>query len=145
MISRTKISLPDHWHFTTDIQVRVTDLNYGNHLANDKVASLIHEARVRFLQRLGKTEIDLFGLGLIQTDAVIVYKNQAFLGDVLKFEICLSEISKIGITLHYRITKENLEIARAKTCLAFFDYQKQKLVRATPEVDEFFTHLTKIQ
>jgi len=85
MISRTKISLPDHWHFTTDIQVRVTDLNYGNHLANDKVASLIHEARVRFLQRLGKTEIDLFGLGLIQTDAAIAYKNQAFLGDILKF------------------------------------------------------------
>jgi len=75
---RLKLVLPNEWHYKTNIRVRVTDLNYGNHLANDKVLSLIHEARVRFLQEYGQSEVSFFSNGLIQIDTQLVYKNQAF-------------------------------------------------------------------
>jgi acyl-CoA thioesterase FadM len=46
---RIKLKPLSEYSFHTDIVVRTTDLNYGGHLGNDKLLSLIHEARVAFL------------------------------------------------------------------------------------------------
>ncbi len=50
-MARVQIDFPEHFCFTTDIDVRITDLNYGGHLGNDKFLSIAHEARVRFLKQ----------------------------------------------------------------------------------------------
>ena len=55
-MTRIKIELPETYLFSTEIPVRITDLNYGNHLGNDAILSLLHEARVRFLAYYGWTE-----------------------------------------------------------------------------------------
>jgi acyl-CoA thioesterase FadM len=46
---RIKIEMPEHFTYTTEMPVRISDINYGGHLSNDSIVSLIHEARVRFL------------------------------------------------------------------------------------------------
>jgi hypothetical protein len=43
---RLKLELPAGFPFRTTLTVRVTDLNYGNHLGNDALLGLLHEARV---------------------------------------------------------------------------------------------------
>jgi acyl-CoA thioester hydrolase len=53
---RVKLKPLDHYPFSTDITVRTTDLNYGGHLGNDRLLSLIHEARVAFLKYRGLTQ-----------------------------------------------------------------------------------------
>lgn len=144
MSARAKISIPQEVHFSTQIQVRISDLNYGNHLANDKVLTLMHEARVQFLRKYNQTEIQFFDLGLIQADTVIIYKQQAFLGDLLTFDLSVADLSKVGVNIYYKITKEKQEIARAKTNLAFFDYSKQKLVLLSARTREFFQTLLSL-
>jgi len=126
---RIKLELPDKFQFRTQIPVRITDLNYGNHLANDALLSIMHEARVRFLAHLGYTETDIDGCGIIMGDAVIIYKSQAFYGDILSIDVAVSDISKKSCDLYYRISAvpERL-IATAKTLIVFFDYQQQKPV-----------------
>ena len=52
-MSRVQIKLPETFVFHTDIAVQIGDINYGNHLANDAMLRLCHEARLRFLRRLG--------------------------------------------------------------------------------------------
>lgn len=126
---RTKLQMPDQYQFSTQINVRITDLNYANHLANDSLLSLLHEARVRFLDSYGYSEIDIEGVSTMMADAVIIYKSQGFYGDSLTIEIGMGDISKKSCDLYYRITKPDQKVvALCKTAIVFYDFQNQKPV-----------------
>ena len=88
-MARIKIDLPDNFSFTTSIQVRITDINYGGHVGNDAILSLVHEARMQFLKQLGYTELEFAGVGLIMADAAIEFRNELFYGDVVIVSSCL--------------------------------------------------------
>jgi len=112
------------------IPVRITDINYGGHLGNDATLAYIHEARVQFLNHLGFTEKNVAGASIIMADAVIIYKSQAYYGDVLHIQVTVSDLSKRACDIIYQIIREGdqKEIARAKTRIAFFDYEKNLTV-----------------
>ena len=131
---RIKIELPEKFLFQTEISVRITDINYGGHLGNDSLLSIIHEARVRFLKHLSYSEKEVEGSGIIMTDAAIQYKAESFYGDALLIEVGVMDFSKIGCDIVYRITNSNTEkeIALAKTGIVFFDYKNKKVV-SVPE------------
>ncbi len=129
-MARISIHIPEKFSYTTELQVRVNDLNYGNHLSNDKVLTIAHEARVCFLNELGyQNEMDINGVGMIVTDAAVVYKSESFLHDVLLIEIGFADISKVGLDLIYRISKKTngQEVATVKTGIVFFDYDQRKI------------------
>jgi acyl-CoA thioester hydrolase len=139
-MARTKLHLPSKFTFTTEIPVRLTDLNYGNHLGNAQLLGIIHEARMQHLNSFGCTEIDIFGVGIVVSDSVVIYKNQGFYKDLLKIESAISDIHKYGCDFYYRITNKNknIEIAKAKTGILFFDYKKQKLALTPTEFKNKF-------
>ena len=128
---RTKLKLPSKFNFATEVVVRVNDVNYAGHLSNDKVLSFIHEARVRHLNQFDFTELDIDGVGSIMTEAVIVYKGEAFHGDILKIEVATCDFHKYGCDYYYKLSNKatNKEIARAKTGIVFFDYEKRRMVK----------------
>lgn len=130
-MARLQLPLPDPILFNTRITVRIGDINYGAHLANDAVLSLAHEARLQFLKSLGHSEMDTEGLGIIMTDAAICYKNQAFHGDTLSFSIGLTDFNRYGCDILYQVNDDNTgkEVARLKTGIVFFDYPQQKVAR----------------
>jgi acyl-CoA thioesterase FadM len=122
--------MPAVYPFKTELTVRITDINYGGHLGNADVLALMHEARVRFLKSFGYSEIDVEGFGTIMLDSAVVYKAQAFAGDVLQIEVAAGDFSRIGCDIFYRITNKTTgtEVALAKTGIAVFDYAGQKRV-----------------
>lgn len=130
-MARVKLQLPDTFQYFVDLRVRISDINYGNHLGNDAVLRLIHEARLRFLDRLGYSELDIEGVGLVMADAVIVYRSQAFYADLLTVAVGVDEFNRSGCDIFYRITNKDAdrEVARAKTGIVFFDYRKNKIAR----------------
>ncbi|RYY90292.1 MAG: thioesterase [Chitinophagaceae bacterium] len=130
---RIRLQLPGQLPFTTTIPVRVTDLNYGNHLGNHALLGLIHEARMQYLASIGATELSFFGAALIMSDSAIEYKGEAFFGDQLLFEVGAAEFSRVGFELFYRVTKDEGKtlIALAKTGMVCFDYEQRK-VTAVP-------------
>jgi len=123
------LKLPDDFSFSTDVRVRISDINYGNHLGNDALLSLVHEARLQFLQSRGFSELDIDGCGLILTDAVILYKSQGFHGDLLTILAAVGDFNKYGCDFFFKIIQKNSgkEVARAKTGIVFFDYNRQKM------------------
>lgn len=133
-MARIEIKIPDEKIFSTKLSVRVYDVNYGKHLGNDSVLSIAHEARVRLFSSHDYSEIDVEGLGIIQTDCAIVYKSEAFLGEILIVDIFVTDINKYGFDFIYKITEESSkrEIARVKTGIVFFDYSAKK-VKNIPE------------
>jgi len=132
---RTKLKLPAHFAFTTEMQVRINDVNYAGHLGNDHILSLIHEARARYLKQFGCTELDVFGTATIMVDAVVVYKSEAFHGDRITVQVTTDAFTKHGCDFIYRLTNKETrkEIARAKTGLVFFDYDKRKMTLVPDE------------
>lgn len=133
-MKRLKLQLPQKFDFTTDIQVYINNINYGGHLGNDSLLALIHEARIRFLKDNGFTESDICGVGIIMVDTVILYKSESFHGDVLTFDVAVSNIGKVGCDFYFRVTDKNTrkEVAHAKTGIVFFDYHARKVVN-TPD------------
>ena len=133
-MSRVQIKLPETFVFHTDIAVQIGDINYGNHLANDAVLRLCHEARLRFLRALGFSEMDVAGVGLIMADAAIRFQGQAFYGDVLRFDIGVSDIGSAGFALIYQIKRisDDAAIACVKNGMVFFDYARQSIANTPP-------------
>ena len=130
-MARIKLDLPERFRFSTEMAVRIGDINYGGHVGNDAVLGLIHEARLRFLKQYGFSEADAGGAGLIMTDAAVVYKSQAFHGDTLKIEVDVADFSAAGCDFVYRVTQQatGAEVARARTGIVFFDYAAGKVVK----------------
>jgi acyl-CoA thioester hydrolase len=129
-MSRVNLDLPDEFQFSTEMHVRIADVNYGGHLGNDSVLSMVHEARLRFLKHHGFTEANIDGVGIIMTDAVIVYKSEGFYGNILRVDVSVQDLSKVGCDFIFRLTNKESgsEIARAKTGVVFFDYEQKKIV-----------------
>ena len=122
-MARLSIALPETFLFSTEIDVRVTDLNYGRHLGNDAMLSLIHEARVRFLRARDMSEGDIDGTALILADVAICYRAEVFAGDRLRFDIALGDFARVSCDMLYRVTRveDNVRAAEAKTGLVFLD------------------------
>src|SRR5450755_2273025 len=98
---RIKIDLPENFCFSTSLVVRITDLNYGAHVGNDKVLSFLHEARVLFLQSLGYKERNIEGVGMIMADATPIFKNEMYYGDELVISIQSVHCRRVGFDLVY--------------------------------------------
>ena len=131
-MARIHIDLPDKFLFKTEIPVRASDINYGGHVGNDTILTLLQEARIQFYRQLGfKDEANFEGtIGQIITDAAVQYKAEAFLGDWLMVQLAVADFTKYGFDMLYRVTNEStkMEIARGKTGIVCFDYSKRKLV-----------------
>lgn len=136
-MARLSIELPETFTFITELPVRVSDLNYGNHVGHDSILTIMQEVRVEFYRKLGfKNELSFEGsVGQVIADAAIVYKSESFMGDVLICQIAVSNFTKYGFDILYLITNKatGKEIARGKTGIVCFDYDKRKIA-SVPQI-----------
>lgn len=135
-MARVHVEMPDSFSFATELDVRITDLNYGRHLGNDSMLGLIHEARVRFLGHHGLTESDVDGKPLVLADVVIAYRAEAFAGDRLRFDVAIGDRGRVGCDLVYRVTRvgDGRLVAEAKTGLVFLDPETRKPTALPPSI-----------
>ena len=121
---RIRIELPGSFVFATEVPICIGHINYGNHLDNAALLSLVSEARVRFFKSLGYSELDVEGLGIIVADAAIQYRSEAFHGEDLVFEMTANDFNKYGCDLLWRVSEQagGREVARGKHGIVFFDY-----------------------
>lgn len=135
-MARIKIDLPGQFSFTTKIPIRITDINYGGHVGNDSILSLIHEARVQFLASFGYSELDMAGTSLIMADVGIEFKHELFYGNSIIASVTAINFSKASFEIYYKLEKEEgdkkLLVAAAKTGMVCFDYKNRK-VAVVPE------------
>jgi acyl-CoA thioester hydrolase len=140
-MARVKLEIPAHKIFTTDIPVRITDINYGNHVGNDALVSIVHEARMQWLAANNYTELNIGGAALIMADLAVEYKAESFYGDTLNVTISIGEITKISFEIFYEITTTRMDkkilIANVKTGMVCFDYDARK-VTSVPEIFKKF-------
>jgi acyl-CoA thioester hydrolase len=129
---RKVINLPDVFTFSTDIPVRIGDINRRNHVSNTAFLVITEEARKRFFTSMGFTDNGM--PGYILTDTTILYLNQAYYGHDLRVEIGAGNMTAKALSLVYKIsdTETGVELARVESGMLFYDYQQRKVV-AIPE------------
>ncbi|HEX4918598.1 MAG TPA: thioesterase family protein [Limnobacter sp.] len=140
-MARLNLQFPDdHFVFETSLSVRITDINAGNHLANDSMISMISEARARFLFHFGVEEMNVDRIGIIVTDLATMYKNEAHARDLLRFEVGVMDFNKYGCDIIFRITRpaDGLLIALAKSGFVFYNYDHSKVVLMPERIRDTF-------
>jgi acyl-CoA thioesterase FadM len=139
-MARVKIDFPEHFCFSTIVDVRITDLNYGGHMGNDTFLSIAHEARVRFLKKIGfeSEGAGPGGIGIIMGDAAIIYKGEVRYGDTLAVDMAVGDFSRVGFDIFYRLTARNqgTVVALIKTGIIGYDYQSGRVMSIPDAVIE---------
>jgi len=128
-MSRITLDFPAPAIYSHPVRLRISDINYGNHLGHDTLVSLLHDARCGWLAKHGLTEL-----------TVDNYRAEAFYDDELQIELAIGEIGSKGAEIYHRVVgKEGVEVAVAKVGVVFFDY----IGRKAAAVPENFIQLAK--
>ena len=143
-MARIRIELPEKCLATFTIPIRITDINYGNHLGNNALVEVIHEARMQFLQKHDFTELDAAGTALIMSELLVEFKSEAFYKDILEVKIFAGEISRVGFEFFYSVStirnNQTLLIAKAKTGMVCFNYKEKKVESIPIELKNILSH-----
>lgn len=128
--------LPTSFQFTCQLPVRITDINYGGHVGNDRLLVYAHEARIQYLQEMGYTEMELDTTSLMLTKASLEIRSELFFGDQLSVAVQAMHFTSKGFDLLYKIEKiiagKPVLAAIVLTTMICFDY-KNKKVTSLPE------------
>ena len=131
-MQRVKINLPDNFNFSTNIKIRITDLNYGGHVGNDSFLSLIHEARQQFFNFFGYAELKIENASLIMTDALLEFKKELNYGDEVKISVVAGGFDKFGFDIFYKLEIVNNGVpvlaGKAKTGMICYNYESKKIM-----------------
>ena len=131
---RIKIDIPESFPFSTEIALYQSHMNYGGHLDNALLLTIVSEARLRFFKTFGYSELNVEGVGILIADAALQYKSEAFHGEIMMVRMAATEFSKHGCDLTWCMNERESgrEVARGKTGIVFFDYAARK-VAPVPE------------
>ena len=131
---RVKVTSPDHFLFSMERTVGISDVNYAKHLDSVAMVQILHEARLQFLASLGFTEANVFGLGMVVTDLAIDYRSESFSGDQLIIDVGVDDFNRYGFDIALQVTNSALEtvVCQAKIGAVFFDFDKHQITEVPP-------------
>jgi acyl-CoA thioesterase FadM len=137
-MARVSINEPEHYLFSTELEVYISMVNRGDHLGNESLIALLNEARLRFLSTTGADTLCKDGTFFINADLAVCYKTEARHADRLTIDIGLMDIGKYGADFVYRVSRssDGHVIAIAKTAMLLFDSTSSTLCEPASELWE---------
>ncbi|GAB4023222.1 MAG: hypothetical protein Fur0010_26450 [Bdellovibrio sp.] len=138
-MARIKLERVEKPLYSTTVSVTIDQINYGNHLGNDRFLSLAHEARMRFLNSINQTEMQFFDNSLIMSDAALMFRSEVTWGEDINIHIAISDVNEYSFDLLYTFVsaRDGREVARVKTGMTAFDYQNKKLSKWNDKAQNF--------
>ena len=131
---RIKVSVPDHFLFSMERSVGISDVNYAKHLDSVAMVKILHEARLQFLASLGFTEGNIFGLGMVVTDL----EGDCRAGSVGHGSVVRGGggrwLNRYGFGIGLQVTNSALDavVCNAKMGVVFFDFDRHKITELPP-------------
>ena len=117
--------------------IKQEDLNYGNHVGNERALLFFQWTIESFLRQNNLSETNIGdGSGFIQVEATVQYKKQLFLDQKIEVRITKIEIKGLKIIFEYEIyTGKELAITGTATVLAY-NYEEQKIKKIPAKFKE---------
>ena len=131
---RLHFDLPSHFRFATEVQIYISHVNYGGHLDNAQLLTLVSEARMQFFKALGYHEGDVEGFGIVVGDLGAQYRSEGFHGEVMRVELEPCDFNKYGFDLVFRMqeTSTGRDVACGKVGIVFVDPTAKKVALVPP-------------
>ncbi|MEH6550187.1 MAG: thioesterase family protein [Pseudomonadales bacterium] len=128
-MSRVVIDLPEEFPFSTDIEILVSHINRGDHLANEAIIAFANEAWVRYLRNLGIDDFVILGSQTINADLAVSLHSEGLYGEIARIDVVPANFHKYGCDFLFRICDKTSGrlIAKAKMGLLTYDYSEKKL------------------
>ena len=129
-MARIQFDLPEHFAFSTEVQIYISHVNQGGHLDNAQLLSLVSEARLRFFQAIDFPESDQPDVTIVVGDIVAQYKSEGFHGEVMCIRMTPADFNRYGFDLVFSVTEktQGREVARGKTGIAFVSKSHRRVV-----------------
>lgn len=120
------------------------DINYGGHLGNDAIVTLVGSARAGMYRSMGFSEGDLGDgeNGTIMSDLVVNYRAEAFVFDEIRIDSHIGELSTGNFRIFQRMVRNDTLIALAETGIVVFNYGQHRVGRLP---DIFAARLKEVQ
>jgi acyl-CoA thioester hydrolase len=102
-MARLQLDLPENFHFTAKIPVRIGDINRAWHLSHVNMVAILEEARAQFMVDRGfedKIRNVERKTGFILGDILVIFKGQGIMGRFWKL-ISPRWISRIRVLTWY--------------------------------------------
>ena len=137
----------EKFQFKACFTVRIGDINYGGHVANDRYLLFFHDARIQFLESLGFSEKDIGGAGLIMSDAYVRYKAEVFYGEELAVGVAATEMEGSRFKLEYEVERasDSKVVAAGYTTMVAFDYAARRVAKIPESFKKKIIHGTMDQ
>ncbi len=129
-MARVDIALPHQFAFATAISLNEGHINYRGHLDSVLLLSVVWEARQRFFESIGQSDLEGPGIGFVIADAAVQYRSEALLGETMLVQMTAADFTSKGCDLPWRMSEKDSgrEVARGKIGIVFFDYAARKAV-----------------
>jgi len=127
--------------FVTPVPVRWSDIDMYQHINHATMVTILEESRVPFLKEPFADAIGTTGLLIAEVN--VSYKGQLRLADSpLQVTIWVERLRAVDFTLGYEVRSaladpDSRPAVIARTQLATFDINEQKLVRIAPHQREY--------
>lgn len=107
--------------FCQSYNISIRDINYGKHLDHLALLNYLHETRVRYLNSLGVSELNVDGInsGLVVTELNCKYRKECFYGDLIEVKLSTKRASQTRLNFIYHIYREGILAAEAVITTAF--------------------------
>ncbi|WP_163930834.1 thioesterase family protein [Paraferrimonas sp. SM1919] len=129
-MKRSKLQPLAKYRFYFKTHVRITDLNYANHLGHDTMVTLLHEAKAQMFKALDVSDNDLGDgkTGYVMADLQMNYLHESFAFDELEIYSDIEEISNRSFRIFQAIYKDSNLIALGESGCVSFDFEKRQAV-----------------
>ena len=123
--------------FTFYYTIKQEDLNYGNHVGNERALLFFQWIRESFLRQNNLSETNIGdGSGFIQVEATVQYKKQLFLNQKIEVRITKIGIKGLKIIFEHEIySEQDIAITGTATVLAY-NYEEQKVKKVPANFKE---------
>ena len=126
---RIQYVLPEQFVFSTDLQIYTSHINWGGHLDNAQLLTLVSEARVRFFQWLGYSEGQIEHCSIVVGDMLVQYQSEAFHGETMVLQLAPTDFNRYGFDLAFQMTEQTSgrPVALGKQGIVFIDGAEKKV------------------
>ncbi len=136
-MKREKIEFPEKILWSGKRVIAESDINYANHMGNERILVWADEIRASFLRSIGWDEKSFEGgKGVIVANHTIVYQSEGFLGDEVNIDVAVDYLTEYSFDVVARLKKNGSEknMIVIRTGVVCFDYNKREIA----EIPEIF-------